>query len=79
MAMTSTALPISTDRIGTQFGGFEILVSRLAVSMLHWSERRYERQRALLEQRVLLQHIERGSARHDVTSATAHIRLMRLS
>lgn len=79
MAMTSTALPSYTLRNPSQPGGLEVLVSRLAVGMLHWSERHSERRDVLLEQRVLLHHLERQCAAPDVTLTTAHIRLVRLS
>jgi hypothetical protein len=56
--MTTTALPMHT----TRQSGLELLVSRLAVSMLRWSQHRTQRQHVTHEQMMLLRELERARA-----------------
>lgn len=67
--MTTTALPVHHGRQA----GFELLVSRLAVSMLRWSQRRSDRQRVTHEQMSLLRR-----AQADTATAVDLSRLSRL-
>jgi hypothetical protein len=68
--MTATALPLHT----TRQRGLELLVSRLAVSMLRWSQRRSQRLQFTHEQMMLLREMEASRA-----SAVDLARLSRLS
>jgi hypothetical protein len=68
--MTTTALPLQT----TQQRGLELLVSRVAVGMLRWSQQRTARQRVTHEEMMLLRRIER-----DATTAIDLARLGRLN
>ena len=56
--MTTTALPVHT----TRQRGFELLVSRVAVGMLRWSQQRTARQRLTHEEMMMLRRIEKDSA-----------------
>ncbi len=67
--MTTTALPVHT----TRQSGLELLVSRLAVSMLRWSQRRTQRLQVSHERMMLLRAVETSRA-----SATDFARLGRL-
>ena len=67
--MTTTALPLQA----TRQRGLELLVSRVAVGMLRWSQRRTARQRVTHEQMMMLRRIER-----DTATATDLARLTRL-
>ncbi len=61
--MTTTALPSRTTRRSTsQQRGLELLVSRVAVGMLRWSQQRTARQRVTHEEMMLLRQIQRESA-----------------
>jgi hypothetical protein len=73
--MTTTALPTqSARRSAIQQGGafpqrsafpqqgLELLVSRLAVSMLRWSQHRSARRRVTHEEMMLLRQIQKDSA-----------------
>ena len=68
--MTTTALPTQT----THQDGLELLVSRLAVNMLRWSQHRTARRRVTHEEMILLRQIQKDSA-----SATDLARLSHLS
>ena len=68
--MTTTALPLQT----TRQRGLELLVSRVAVGMLRWSQQRTARQRVTHEEMMMLRRIER-----DTASATDLARLNRLN
>ena len=73
--MTTTALPLQTTRRGaSQQHGLELLVSRVAVGMLRWSQQRTARQRVTHEEMMMLRRIER-----DTASATDLARLNRLN
>jgi len=67
--MTATALPLHT----TRQRGLERLVSRLAVSMLRWSQHRTQRLQLTHEQMMLLRELETSRA-----AATDLARLSRL-
>ena len=56
--MTTTAVPLHT----TRQSGLELLVSRLAVSMLRWSQHRTQRLHVSHEQMMLLRELERSRA-----------------
>lgn len=56
--MTTTALATQTG----QQGGLELLVSRLAVSMLRWSQVRTARRRVTHDEMMLLRQIQKDSA-----------------
>jgi len=56
--MTTTALPLHT----TRQRGLELLVSRLAVGMLRWSQQRTQRLQLSHEQMMLLREIEMSRA-----------------
>lgn len=56
--MTTAALPVRAPRRR----GIELLVSRLAVSMLRWSSRRSARRSVTHEQMMLLRRIQKESA-----------------
>ena len=61
--MTTTALPLHTTRRSTsQQRGLELLVSRVAVGMLRWSQQRTARQRVTHEEMMLLRQIQKDSA-----------------
>ena len=66
--MTTTALPLQT----TRQRGLELLVSRVAVGMLRWSQQRTARQRVTHEEMMMLRRIER-----DTATATDLARLSR--
>ena len=68
--MTTTALPTQSARQG----GLELFVSRLAVSMLRWSQQRTARQRVTHDEMMLLRQIQKESA-----SATDLARLNHLA
>lgn len=73
--MTTTALPTqTTHRNVFQQQGLELLVSRLAVNMLRWSQLRTARWRVTHEEMVLLRQIQKDSA-----SAIDLARLTRLN
>ncbi len=72
MMMTSTALPIRSASGGPRQGGLELLISRLAVSMLRWSEQSSQRRLASLERSVLACRVE-----HDASAAAEYSRLVR--
>lgn len=67
--MTTTALPLQT----TRQRGLELLVSRVAVGMLRWSQQRTSRQNVSHEEMMMLRRIER-----DTATATDLARLSRL-
>ena len=67
--MTTTALPLPA----TRQRGLELLVSRVAVGMLRWSQQRTARRRVTHEQMMMLRRIER-----DTATATDLARLTRL-
>lgn len=56
--MTTTALPLAT----TQQHGVELLISRLAVGMLRWSQQRSARRRPTHDEMMLLRQIQKDSA-----------------
>ena len=56
--MTTTALPLQT----TQQRGFELLISRLAVSMLRWSQKRTARRQPTHEDMAMVRQVQRESA-----------------
>ena len=66
--MTTTALPLQT----TRQRGLELLVSRVAVGMLRWSQQRTARQRVTHEEMMMLRRIE-----CDTATATDLARLSR--
>jgi hypothetical protein len=57
--MTTAALPTQT----TRQGGLELLVSRLAVSMLRWSQHRAAARTRSHDQMALLRRSQRDSAK----------------
>ncbi len=57
--MTTAAIPTRT----TRQGGLELLVSRLAVGMLRWSQQRTSRRVRSHDQMALLRRTQRDSAR----------------
>ena len=67
--MTTTALPMHSGRQA----GLELLVSRIAVGMLRWSQHRTERQRPTHEQMQLLRRVQ-----HETAGAADFSRLSRL-
>jgi hypothetical protein len=67
--MTTAALPTQA----APQGGLELLVSRLAVSMLRWSQTRTARRRPTHDEMLLLRRIQKDSA-----NATDLARLNRL-
>jgi len=60
--MTTTAFPTSNVRRGAQQQGFELLVSRVAVGMLRWSQHRTARRRVTHEEMMLLRQVQKDSA-----------------
>jgi len=60
--MTTTAFPVRASRSST-LQGFELLVSRIAVSMLRWSEQRSARRRPTHDEMMLLRQNQKDSAR----------------
>jgi len=56
--MTTSAIPVSTGRQH----GLELLVSRVAVGMLRWSQKRTARQSATHEEMMMRLRIERDTA-----------------
>lgn len=60
--MTTTAFPTSNVRRGVQQQGFELLVSRVAVGMLRWSQHRTARRRVTHEEMMLLRQVQKDSA-----------------
>lgn len=56
--MTTTALPLHT----TQQRGIELLISRLAVGMLRWSQQRTARRQPTHEEMALLRRTQAESA-----------------
>ena len=61
--MTSTALPTQTaHRSAFHQQGLELLVSRVAVGMLRWSQHRTNRRRVTHEQMMLLLQVRKESA-----------------
>lgn len=70
--MTSTALPLQSARGGYRQGALEVLVSRLAVSMLRWSQRSSERRLLALERSV-----ETCAVQPDAGAAADYSRLVR--
>ncbi len=76
MMMTSTALPLQSVSGDTRPGGLEVLVWRLAVGMLRWSESSSHRRFAALERSVLACRVERdASAAADYSRLVRHVRL----
>jgi hypothetical protein len=67
--MTTTALPLHT----TRQRGLELLISRLAVAMLRWSQQRAAGRQITHEQMMLLRELETSRA-----SATDLARLSKL-
>ncbi len=75
MMVTSTALPLRTSRGTSHQGAVQYLVSRLAVSMLRWSEASSDRRLAGIERSVPV----RVAARVGGAAEYAHtVRNMRL-
>jgi hypothetical protein len=72
--MTTAAIPTQTAHRGASQQGFELLISRLAVGMLRWSQQRAARRRPTHEEMTLLRRIER-----DTATATDLARLGRLN
>ena len=68
--MTTTALPLGT----TQQRGLELLISRVAVGMLRWSQQRTARRQPTHDEMALLRRIQKDSA-----AATDLARLNRLA
>lgn len=60
--MTTTALPLHTPRRFARQSGVELLVSRIAVGMLRWSQHRTERLQVTHEQMLLRRQVERETA-----------------
>jgi len=60
--MTTTALPASTARRTAQQQGVELLVSRVAMRMLRWSQHRAARRRMTHEEMMLLRQVQKDSA-----------------
>jgi hypothetical protein len=56
--MTTTAVPPAT----TQQRGVELLVSRLAVGMLRWSQQRSARRQPTHDEMMLLRQIQKDAA-----------------
>ena len=76
MMMTSTALPIHSAYGDTRQGGLEVLISRLAMSMLRWSQKSSQRRLAALELSVFACRIERdASPSADYSRLVRHVRL----
>ncbi len=72
--MTTTALPLhSTRRSALQQRGLELLVSRVAVGMLRWSQHRTARQRVTHEEMMLLRRIERETATATDLARLSHL------
>jgi len=71
--MTTTALPTQS----AQQGGLELLVSRLAVGMLRWSQQRTAqrtaRRRPTHEEMALLRAIQRDSAKATDLARLNHL------
>jgi len=61
--MTTTALPVATARGGAHQQGLELLVSRVAVGMLRWSQHRAARRRMSHDEMMLLRQVQRDSTR----------------
>ncbi|HEY4224979.1 MAG TPA: hypothetical protein VGM70_04125 [Pseudolysinimonas sp.] len=72
MTMTSTALPLHSASGDTRPGGLELLVSRLAVGMLRWSESSSQRRFAALQRAAFPCRVE-----HDASAASDYSRLVR--
>ena len=60
--MTTTVFPTSTARRSAQQQGFELLVSRVAVGMLRWSQHRTARRRVTHDEMMLLRQVQKDSA-----------------
>jgi hypothetical protein len=73
--MTSTALPLGSAYGDTRQGALEVLVSRLAVGMLRWSERSAERRFAALERSVRACQMQHDGAAADYSRMVRHVRL----
>ena len=74
--MTSTALPIDSAYGEARQGGLELLISRLAVSMLRWSERSSVRRLTSLERAVQAHSVTVApSAASDYARLVRHVRL----
>jgi hypothetical protein len=74
--MTSTALPMTSARGVSRQGGLELLISRLAVSMLRWSKRSSERRFTSLQRSVLVREGARStSAAAEYSQLVRHVRL----
>ena len=67
--MTTTALPLQT----TRQRGLELLVSRVAVGMLRWSQQRTARQRVTHEEMMMLRRIEQDSASATDLARLSHL------
>jgi hypothetical protein len=67
--MTTTALPVHT----TRQRGLELLVSRVAVGMLRWSQQRTARQRVTHEEMMMLRRIEQDSASATDLARLSHL------
>ncbi|MEO6532490.1 MAG: hypothetical protein ABIO06_02835 [Pseudolysinimonas sp.] len=68
--MTTTAFPAHASRTsrsaasrGSTLQGFELLVSRIAVGMLRWSQQRSARRRPTHDEMMLLRQNQKDSAR----------------
>jgi hypothetical protein len=76
MIMTSTAVPFPTTAAGYRPSAVELLVERLAVGMLRWSEASSHRRLASLERSVLTCRSSRiPSAATDAAQMVRHLRL----
>jgi hypothetical protein len=73
--MTSTALPIRSAYGVTERGGLDLLVSRLAISMLRWSVQSAERRFAGLERSALMRGAAHDSSATDYSRMVRHVRL----
>jgi hypothetical protein len=74
MTMTSTAVPLQSSSIGYRQGAVELVVARLAVSMLRWSAASSARRAASLE-RACIPRREPQSAASDMSQMVRHMRL----
>ena len=76
MMMTSTALPMTSALGVSRQAGLELLISRLAVSVLRWSERSSERQFTALQRSVLVREgAPSTSAAAEYSQLVRHVRL----
>jgi hypothetical protein len=60
--MTTTAFPARTGPRSAHQQGLELLVSRVAVGMLRWSQHRSARRRVTHEEMMLLRQVQKASA-----------------